>query len=315
MTRDYISHRRRGFTLLECVVVIAIIGVLAAILIPAVQAVREAGRRTQCTNNLRQMGLALHNYASTHGSLPPNHNANDYSVHVALLPYLEMKPLYDSFNFEFAAGFQPLDNRTANVTTPGVFLCPSDITKPSDDAPGWTNYCGNLGSGVQAFGYNGAFGGPYQSVRFEQFTDGLATTSLMSEWCPGGRGPLERVRNRALFHAPQHEAPGQLDEFALGCRNIDVQTAGTLSRYKGSNWCWGEFGLTFYNHVLPPNQPSCLNGNGVQTGAFTAGSQHSGGANVVFGDGHVRFVADGVDAATWRAMGSRNGRDLVTDAY
>ncbi len=310
MNRCAARGERRALTLIECLVAITILGLLAAILIPAVQGAREAARRAQCTNNLRQLGLALHLYADVHGSLPPCHNGNDYSVHVAVLPYVEMKPLYDSFNFSFAAAYPPAANRTACTTTPNLFLCPSDVAQRDQDGPGVTNYGGNLGTGVQKFGYNGAFGSPYNSIRLAEFTDGLATTSLMAEWCVGGWGPMERVGNRALFHAPSYPAPDQLEAFALACRAIDPQTARVSLHFKGRNWCWGEFSHTFYNHILTPNQPSCVNGNGFQIGAFTAGSLHPGGAGVLFGDGHVRFVSDRVGAVAWGAMGSRDGQEI-----
>ena len=305
---------RRAVTLVECLVLISIIGLLAAFLLPAVQAGREAARRAQCLNNLHQVSLALHTYTSDHGSFPPCHNSNDYSVHVALLPYLEMKPLYDSFNFQFAAAYPPLENQTACVASVSILLCPSDIKKPADGTPSWTNYVGNLGGGVQRYGYNGAFGAPYMSLRPSEFTDGLGTTAMMSEIVLGGGGAEERNFRRALFHAPPFEAPEQLDEFASACRSINPKMAPINPHFKGWNWSWGEFSHTFYNHVLPPNQPSCVNGNGFQTGAFTAGSQHSGGVNVLFGDGHTKFVKDGVDTALWRALASRNGSELVNDS-
>lgn len=315
MNRRHARERPRGLTLVECLAVIAVIGLLAALLVPAIQSFREAARRALCTNNLRQMGLALHGYASALGSLPPCHNANDFSVHVAILPFAEMKPLYDSFNFGFAAAYPPIQNLTACSVTPGLFLCPSESVVSLDGSPGWTTYCGNLGSGVQKFGYNGAFGYPYTSIRLGEFTDGFATTALMSEWTIGRPSPTERSPRRATFVAPSYPDPDQLDDFAHACREIDAKTARTSSHVKGSNWTWGEFIHTFYNHVLPPNQPSCLNGNGYQIGAFSAGSQHPGGANVLFADGHVRFVTDRVAPATWRALGSRNGREVEVGSY
>ena len=303
-------HVRRALTLVECLVAIAIIGLLAALLIPAVQAAREAARRAQCANNLRQIGLALHNYASALGGLPPFHNGNDYSVHVAILPFAELRPLYDSFNFAFPAAYPPADNLTSCATRVSLFVCPTDPARGVEGGPGSTSYCGNTGGGVQRFGYNGAFGAPYTSTRLADFTDGLSSTAMMSEWSLGGRGPLERARNRGLFHAPSYPDYGQLEEFALACRDLDTATARTNSHHKGSNWSYGELNHTFYNHVLPPNQPSCLNGNGYQIGAFSAGSQHQGGANVAHADGHVRFIANGVAPAMWRAMGSRNGGEI-----
>src|SRR3954451_2672849 len=123
--------KRRGFTLIELLVVIAIIGVLIALLLPAVQAAREAARRSQCTNNLKQIGIALHNYHDGTGSLPWGHGPfgwNDWSASVMLLPFIEQKQIYDAINFNAnISGANPgaNENRTIQLMRLNVLLCPS----------------------------------------------------------------------------------------------------------------------------------------------------------------------------------------------
>jgi prepilin-type N-terminal cleavage/methylation domain-containing protein/prepilin-type processing-associated H-X9-DG protein len=157
---------RRGFTLIELLVVIAIIAVLIALLLPAVQAAREAARRAQCINNMKQLGLALHNYHSVVNALPWGAGPwgwNDWSTHVMMLPYMEQTNLYNALNFgngfaDLAAGTM---NSTAIYRQVAGFLCPSDIDRLST-AQGHNNYMGNAGSAPSSFygwnGTNGAFG-------------------------------------------------------------------------------------------------------------------------------------------------------------
>lgn len=136
---SFVSEHRRGFTLIECLVVIVIIGLLVGLLLPAVQAAREAGRRMQCAANLRQIGMAVHNYRSAFSVFPTSqlysrggsgYQNNAYSELTFILPFAEQKPLYDSINFDFAeieTGEAPLLlNHTARNTKVAIFLCPSD---------------------------------------------------------------------------------------------------------------------------------------------------------------------------------------------
>ena len=142
--------RRRGFTLIELLVVIAIIAVLIALLLPAVQSAREAARRAQCTNNLKQMGLALHNYVNTTDRFPWGAGPwgwNDWSGHVMLLPYMEQQSMFNAINFVNGCA----DNRCGGMNTTAVynkvqgFLCPSDLDRLSTPH-GHNNYMGNAGS-------------------------------------------------------------------------------------------------------------------------------------------------------------------------
>ena len=229
MQRGFIMRRRSGFTLIELLVVIAIIAVLIALLLPAVQAAREAARRAQCVNNMKQLGLALHNYHDTLQALPWGAGPwgwNDWSTHVLMLPYMEQTNLYNALNFRngCADGNCGGINTTVVYRQVGGFLCPSDpdqLTSPQ----GHNNYMGNAGSAPNAFygwnslskGSNGAFAGifcfigvacdslpappcgaangqnPF-SIGFRDITDGLSNTVAFSERIKGfGSGNRTRV--------------------------------------------------------------------------------------------------------------------------
>lgn len=313
-------RKRRGFSLIEVLVVIAVIGVLAGLVLSAVQMAREAARRSQCQNHLHQLGLALNQYASTYGTLPLG---GGFSIHAASLPYLDQGPLYNALNFEFNAGGPSLVNSTVAQAQLSFLLCPSDRQPgPSggyagmpEAGVGWTNYAGNRGCGYQTYGFNGAFATYFDSpLRLSQFTDGTSQTSLMAEQVLGYRSRAIRDPLGTNFHTPTpYRDRGELDRFTEECRNLDIRTARIGPHPKGSNWLYGEYAHTFYNHTMPIGGHTCLNGGGFIDGAWTAGSRHAGGgANVVFVDGHARFEADTIALDVWRAIGSRDGNEVVS---
>src|SRR4051794_33258810 len=159
--RVSMRHAPRAFTLIELLVVIAIIAVLIALLLPAVQSAREAARRSQCVNNLKQFGLAIHNYESAAGGLPWGHGYfgwDDWSAHALLLPSLEQTARYNAINFASRGGAATPGNAlnlTVQKTTVTLFLCPSDIDRLTT-AYGKTNYCANSGNNPNSFfGNNG----------------------------------------------------------------------------------------------------------------------------------------------------------------
>lgn len=186
--------RRRGFTLIELLVVIAIIGVLIALLLPAVQAAREAARRSQCSNNLKQISLGLHNYHDSTGSLPWGHGPfgwNDWGALVLMLPYVEQAPLYNSINFNTTiGGAAPANaqNLTIQRVSVNMYQCPSDADKLTT-REGHSNYAGNAGNTPNFFSRSpsGLFGSAAYSdaIRFRDITDGLSQTAAFSEKVKG----------------------------------------------------------------------------------------------------------------------------------
>ena len=304
--------KSRGFTLIEVVAVVAIIGILVALLIPAVQMAREAARRARCSNNLHQIGIALSSYSSSTSCFPPGWGNNGFSFLVAILPEMEQAPLYHSLNL----GEGPLGVISKNATSlrvsVSVYLCPSDDA-PMQTSGGQTSYAGNRGVGVQKYGYNGAFA-VAAPVSLASFSDGLSHTAAVSEWLSGGA--LEGLRDpkRTVFRTPvELTAPADFELFASTCRSLDANTAefGAPSS-KGTIWLSGEFGMSLYNHTLTVNQTSCTNGTAFQQGAWTVSSGHDKGVNLLFGDGHVQFLRETVRQEISRTIGSRDGGETLS---
>jgi prepilin-type N-terminal cleavage/methylation domain-containing protein/prepilin-type processing-associated H-X9-DG protein len=298
---------RRAFTLLEALVAIAIIGILLALLLPAVQSAREAARRTQCRSNMHQLGIALHSYHDVYGMFPLR-SSNYKSLHVAILPYIDQQALFDRFPDLLT---MESHNRLAGYPVP-LFWCPSDPNAPhsgTGSVPIYaTSYAGNLGTGVQAYGYNGVFSNG--RVRVADITDGSSQTAAMAEWLVATA--RLRDRRRGEWRTPYELlGPDQLEQFAHLCRETAYSPTPPSTFSKGRPWVEGGGYATEYNHVLFPNDVTCLNGTKVQEGAYSAGSEHPGGVQILFADGHVGFVSTQVDFVLWRAIGSRAGGESV----
>jgi prepilin-type processing-associated H-X9-DG protein len=299
--------------LIELLVVLVVIGVLAALLVPAVQMAREAARRAQCINNLRQFGLALNNYESALGVLPPGGTAIRASHLAMLLPFLEQKPLFDAINFEVV----PVSsNITATATSFSVFLCPSDGLH--GESGGWTNYAGNVGNGLGAYGTDGCFvlaADHAVALRMGSFLDGTSTTAAMSERLLGPLLPDARVPRRSIAQLSDGGGePLPTDIFAARCHNLNLATIplDQIVNDQGRSWLSARPEDTLYDHVLPINDNSCTNGTVSFDGAYTASSFHPGGVNVLFVDGHAQFQKETIALETWHALGSRAGGEIVS---
>jgi prepilin-type N-terminal cleavage/methylation domain-containing protein len=329
------ARRGAGFTLIEVLVAIAIIGVLIALLLPAVQAAREAARRSQCTNNLRQLGLALASYQSAIGCYPfgvggggPPGNAAllRWSAQSQLLLYLEQVQLYNAINFSMVPwlnvpsfGSDPI-NQTALTTRLSGFLCPSDMDRIDDPLnTAHNNYRANAGTipcNLQQdcpdpTGRNNGMFWFQSAVRPSSVTDGLSNTAAFSERCLG---------------SPQ--APDGLADYYFADFTVATcSTAGPLisprlldpSEWSGSRWADGNALYTRYHHVLPPGLPSCLLG-GVQDfdsqTLVTATSRHAGGVKLALADGSVRFVKSSINPQVWTALGTiAGGEPISAESY
>jgi prepilin-type N-terminal cleavage/methylation domain-containing protein/prepilin-type processing-associated H-X9-DG protein len=336
--------RRRGFTLIELLVVIAIIAVLIALLLPAVQAAREAARRMQCVNNLKQLGLAIHNYHDINGEIPPtsaNATNNDFSMKARLLPFLEQTPLYNSLNMSFntnsSSGPPPIPhpvNSTVCNTKVNVFLCPSDGNVPNVPT-GNSNYPNNFGIIRNAGGFtdgpsdkmNLASDGP--DIKYSMITDGLSGTAMWSEMIMGG-GQTVAANGRdgkSMTYILNPKAadgtfiPYGYPAFQLAvnaCLSAAQNPANKFSDQKGMEWLDHQMGWGgAYSHLLTPNKPTCaFDGWHTDSGMITATSNHPGGVNVAFMDGSVKFIKDSVNQVTWWSIATRAGGEVVSsDAY
>jgi len=309
-----IPYRRQAFTLIEILVVIAIIGLLVALIIPAVQSAREAARRAQCTSNLRQFGLALHNYASVYGVLPAGQGGGGQSMHLALMPSLDQLALYNSFNFETGFRDDLGSNTTTRFTRLAVLICPSDSVNP---AYGWNNYAGNIGIGLKSSGYDGLFnyaGYSPSNIAFRDIGDGTSNTAAMAEWLVGDQSYLDPKR---VTYILGKTGSTPLDQFTVQCRASAGNLPVNMGMAKGSNWHEGAWSQSLYDHALSVNDPSCLNTPySAVLGSTPAGSLHPGGANVLLADGHVRFMRDSIVLTIWRSLGTRNGGESISgDSY
>ncbi|QDU59988.1 Type II secretion system protein G precursor [Planctomycetes bacterium Pan216] len=344
-----IRARVRGFTLVELLVVIAIIGVLVGLLLPAVQQAREAARRSQCSNNFKQFGIALHNYHESHLCFPPggahsdatNNRPRRYSAHVHLLPYSDQAQLYDRIAEGGFTG-DPWGTGTigATVQVEGL-VCPSDPLSRSA-AFGETNYMFSRGDSLQdnnhwagnsARGMRGMFPQMGDSItdtthgrcqRVRDVTDGLTKTIAMSE----------RIKAKAGSNLVSDG--GCASDFGSGFRtNPSLLLAevsgnaytGTVLRTTGLRWMDGTITFTGFTTIMGPNTPCAHNGGGDQgDGVFDPSSLHPGGVNCLMGDGSVRFIGDAIDTGdntvgavtagaspygVWGAIGSINGGELV----
>jgi prepilin-type N-terminal cleavage/methylation domain-containing protein/prepilin-type processing-associated H-X9-DG protein len=314
--------RQRGFTLIELLVAVAIIGILIGLLLPAIQAAREAGRRVQCQNNLKQLALAAANYQSAVGVYPfgdggagPQGLAPRWSAQSQLLLQLEQVALYHSLNFSFVpwGHFPDLSapNRTALGTKIDGFLCSSDDDRIAEGyglAHNTYRACAGIlpinltsGSPDDQGRNNGVFW--YQSaVGPARIPDGLSSTALFCERCLGNSGDIrgDYYLTQLPVSSCEAAAPGL------------PQLPGTVE-WSGQRWADGNVFYTRYHHILPPNRPSCNFASDDFTGlaVVTASSRHPGGVNLATADGSVRFIRDGVDPRTWKALGTTGGNEVV----
>jgi type II secretory pathway pseudopilin PulG len=290
--------------------VIAIIGVLVALLLPAVQAARESSRRMACGNNLRQIGIALQNYHDVTNCLPVARNTFPL-VHSALsriLPFVEQGNVHQLVEYT-----QPLSaavNQTALETHIKLFVCPSDASKgrvPGTNTGG-TNYVVNNGTGTVGFGLIASGDGLFTqtNIAFRQITDGLSNTAAASESTLGtGRASVGTIPTDARREVM--ELPGGADTTPADCQ----AAAGAWSGQRGAKWLDGHFGNSLYNHFYTPNAKTWDCGNGSHNkGLTSARSWHPGIVNLLIMDGSVRPAADQASVEVWRALSTRDGGEV-----
>lgn len=286
--------QRKGLTLIELASVTMVVGVMASVLLLGIQRIREMSRKLSCTNNLRQIGLALANYESIHNRLPTGCAApSGASPLLVILPFLEHSELYSQFDFRTPAHL--MSTNPASRTRVATFRCPSTLIQ---DAPR-TDYVINRGTTLAIRNDPWHF--------FEQiypasshFSKGASRTALMSEFSPFVKGV--RQGNYISLHVRLIETESDSLNLIQECRNADW-VLGAID-FGNGQWWWGG-GCSNYYHIFPPNYKSCSNGGSSQSSIDTANSMHSGGVNALFGDGHVEFVADHIDSGIWQLQGLR----------
>ncbi len=330
------SVLRRGFTLVELLVVIAIIGVLVALLLPAVQSAREAARRSQCQNNLKQLGLAMHNFESVFKRIP--HGSENTALwgpaaHAYLLPVIEQGNVFNQMNQLYAHGSSAQGGTAADILAheagstvrPKVFECPSEINKYPGRVYGYTNYHTNWGTWVRLQNnWDGPFRTnfvPYGSVpkqdavRLGEITDGTSNTLAFGEVCNGvGGNPTQKDPKRDCYHAgtQNHTDPVVARNAFLA---LNWQTAGNAANgwnWRGYPWREGSIWRNGFNTLLGPNKPCWRPNNQWWQLVTPASSYHPGGINVCLCDGSVRFIPESVDPNAWTAAGSIGGGESLT---
>lgn len=331
---------KSGFTLVELLVVIAIIGILVGLLLPAVQAAREAARRMQCSNNVKNLALSVHNYEVAFKQFPSNYMQIGTDawlavsgINFSLLPYIEQSALYER-GMQFvptattAGNWDAMYNQVSSVKLP-VFICPSSPAAPQRgthpnwwDGPG-TNYAWSTGSSTElnwaGARFNGMFA--YQVTRkLGDVTDGTSNTIAVSELLSGsgqtsaGKFPYDIFYpGQGLYNAvvdPNFPTQAEIDAIGTAARS-----ASAVRSNNGTMWAWYSSGQSTLNTATPPNwrHPSaggdCCPGGAHDWGHGLIGprSKHTGGVSTGMGDGSVQFISDSVNLLTFQRLG--NARD------
>ncbi len=335
---------RKGFTLVELLVVIAIIGILVALLLPAIQAAREAARRTECNNNMKQFALAAQNYHDTYDTFPRfamrayrGNNAwcshwEGFSVHTMLLPFIEEQATWDMFEDEYVLRANLLHDgwRTGRMysqvarTKIDAFLCPSDMKSPST---GWLwgpgcNYAVSIGPTLDWDNTNTTPGmfRMYAEVNMADCLDGTSNTILAAEMLVGDQTgstytPGEPVRNRRYSAGGNRVWPHSsiINESQINAWGAQCQAGiGSHLSSNGSNWLGANMCQTAFNTVSPPNwqYPTCIAVNppgfaSDRDGNYPSRSRHPGGTIHGAVDGSVQFVTDDIEFRLYQHLGHR----------
>lgn len=339
------SIKKSAFTLVELLVVIAIIGILVSLLLPAVQYAREASRRTQCINNLKQIILAQQLYHDSHKTFSygkgrmyagsPGYAR--WSAHAVTLPFMDNLPLYQSINFDFppatpgmAGGVpfmlpysSPTNDLQCRTIVP-FFLCPSDGGSTPGDWAGQNNYAGNQGGylcdrnedgtgTVDPGTLNSGMLYNLSNTSMASVTDGTSNTMFYSERL---RGLGTTNAKRDLFIISNQSS---LDSTYQVCTGVNPNSATPLTSRWGYSWVMGENCCTLYNHVSPPNTTGCAGipfPGGLMTNMsmqVPPTSNHNGGVNAGMVDGSIKFCPNTIDLISWRALGTRNGQEAASN--
>lgn len=322
---------RRAFTLVELLVVIAIIGVLVGLLLPAIQAAREAARRMSCQNNLKQLGLCLHNFESAKKKLPPqgDYQTNGatvyWSAQTRLLPYAESSTVHQLIDFTKPIAQQP---QVAKIRIP-FLICPSEVNdKERPDGPTFVhyplNYAINVGEWLIMQPPYGKGTGVFlvnQEMKLAGITDGTSNTLGMSE--VKAFTPYLRDGGNPAVDSPVPLRPEDVAGFG-----------GEFKADSGhTEWVDARSHQTGFTTTFPPNQrvpyvhnsiPYDIDFNSMREGrsatlptyaVVTSRSYHVGGVNSLLMDGSVRFISQGISPIAWKGLGTRSGGEVVQEEW
>ncbi len=322
-----------GTTIVELLTALGVISLLTAVLLPGIHQVRERARSTTCANHLRQLVMGAQAHEAAHRHLPRSEPLwvddqqqlqPSVSIHVHLLPFLDQIALYNQFDFldvtvtpdeDPPRGFSDANTAVLHQVVP-IFVCPSDHA-PS----GATNYRACVGAGAKQ-SFQGDGFSPFaigKSLSAADFADGLSNTALLSERVVGDYqvDAYDPWRDVFLVQAASLEYDDQsawINQCSLGVPYPPLNVSAYS--FLGAVWFRGGPRNTSYNHILGPNSsvPDCADTGPYPDGGpgiYNARSQHPGGVNLALADGAVRFIADAVDLRVWRAIATRNGREVI----
>jgi prepilin-type N-terminal cleavage/methylation domain-containing protein/prepilin-type processing-associated H-X9-DG protein len=320
------SKCRRGFTLIELLVVIAIIALLMALLLPAIQKVRAAADKMQCASNLRQIGIALHNYHGDYNRFPPGdaqpHRASPLAH---ILSYLEADNKAKQFDWTVAVTHA--NNARARTQDLKVYMCPADASEGfvTENISGVAERQGR-GNYLACLGGNAWFrnSGPTAGVFFfnSKFTlgqmtvlDGSSNTVIYSEVKRGARPGFDDALNSTMVPPGTWGTSGDPNNInnRTPCADCENRSLPTLN-YTGCQYWRGFLSTGFYTHTVPPNYRGrdCIRNVGFDAGHYAARSWHIGGVNALFGDGSVRFATNNVDLeGVWRPISTIRGGEQI----
>ncbi len=298
---------RGGFSLIEMMVSVGVISVLMSLLLPAVQSARESARRTQCRNNLHQIGIALHSFYDQHGYLDTTKPLK------AILPQMGYRPLWEEFERAEETIFSGGVVDSSGWSSPSPYTCPSDslLNRSAMHVSYAVNAAPSVGGEpVQLWG---------RKRRLRDISDGLSNTAVFAERLvmlvePGQASQVsedERRRNplRVLWRPLRDFGPSEMRELAVHCLSPEVRAVAPSVAFSPSHLYINP--EPKYNHLLPPNNwPFMRDSNNV--GPYGPSSQHEGGAHVLFLDGSVSFVSNSIDMEVFWALGTINGGESVT---